>query len=196
MAVSKRAIVDAAIEILNRDGVDGLSMRTIAKALNVKVAALYNHVSGKSELNDEIVEYMCKNSAFPEPTDNQEAYLMAMCRAYRAMLLTVRDSTSVFENSIPTTPRRVEIIHLMGSALLALGVKFENLMTVSNMINNYVLSFTADEVRFKHQSPEAIQNFATMLSFEQQPLFISERGFDEQFDYGLRVLFTGLKSEE
>ena len=196
MAISKHTIVDAAIEILNRDGVDGLSMRTIAKALDVKAAALYNHVSGKEELNGEIVEYMCKSSVFPDPTDDHAMYLMAMCRAYRAMLLTTRDSTTIFVNSVPTTPRRVEVIRSMGSALLALGIKWENLMTALNMVNNYVLSFTADEVRFKRQSAEAIQNFAAMLSFDEPPLFISERGFDEQFDYGLRVIFAGLKTEQ
>lgn len=196
MAVTKQAIVDATIDILNHEGIENLSMRTIAKALNVKAAALYNHISGKQELFGAVAEHMCMSCTWFEPVSDHVEYLTAMCRAYRVMLLTVRDSPAIFENSRPTTPRRVEIIRQMCNALLRLGIKWEDLMTASNMMNNYVLSFVADEVRFKNAPPEAMREFSKMLDLDQRPLFISERGFDEQFHYGLRILFTGMKMVE
>jgi AcrR family transcriptional regulator len=196
VAVTKQAIVETSIAILNRDGIDGLSMRTIAKALDVKAAALYNHISGKQELFGAIVEQMCTAYVVPESKEDHMKYLMALCRAYRAMLLTVRDSTFAFENSVPNTPRRVEIIRLVGDALLTAGVTRKNLMTASNMMNNYVLSFVADEVRFRNRPPGAMRQFAEGLGSGERPLFISEQSFDEQFDYGLRVLFTGMKMAE
>jgi len=196
MSITKQAIVGASITILNREGIDNLSMRTIAKALDVKAAALYNHVSGKQELLGAVAEHMCTVCTLPEPMDDPLEYLMSMCHAYRVMLLTVRDSTLVFENSHPNTPQRAGIIRLMSDTILQLGVKWENLMTASNMMNNYVLSFVADEIRFRKQSPEATQEFAEMLGMDKRPIFISERGFDEQFDYGLCVLFAGMKAEQ
>ena len=192
MAVSKQAIVDAAITILNNEGADGLSMRTLAQALNVKAAALYNHISGKRELYGAIAEHMCLLCEMPEPAANQTEYLTAVCRAYRVMLLTVRDSTIVMEESLPDTPRRMEIIKLMSGALLNMGVKIENLMTASNMMNNYVLSFVADEVRAKNLSADEVKKFAETFDSENQFIYFGENNYDEQFDYGLRVLFTGL----
>jgi AcrR family transcriptional regulator len=192
MAVTKQAIVGVSIELLNRDGIENLSMRTIAKALDVKAAALYNHISGKMELYGAIAEYMCLSCALPAPMKDSPKYLRALCRAYRAMLLTVRDSTVVFETSVPATPRRVEIIRMMSDALSALGVTPENLMTVCNMLHNYVLSFVADECRFKTMPPEALEQFSEMLDPNKRLLVIKGRRFDERFEYGLRVLFTGL----
>lgn len=46
----ERVVVDAALEILERDGVDGLTMRALADELGVSVGAAYKHVSSKHEL--------------------------------------------------------------------------------------------------------------------------------------------------
>ena len=193
MAISKEMIVDASLKILNRDGIEGLSMRTIAKELNIKAASLYWHFSGKLDLYGAIAEYLCSLYEMPEESDNPKDYLFASYGAYRAMLLSTRDSVPVLENSIPITPCRIEIIRAISKALLKMGVKEENLTTVSNLLNNYVLSFVADECRFKNTPPDKLQEFRKMLS-PQDRLFLSiPNDFDEQFSYGLRVLFAGLE---
>ncbi|MGW5361485.1 TetR/AcrR family transcriptional regulator [Actinopolymorpha pittospori] len=46
------AVVDAAIELADRDGLDALSMRRVAQALGVAPMTLYTYVPGKAELLD------------------------------------------------------------------------------------------------------------------------------------------------
>lgn len=74
------------------------------------------------------------------------------------------------------------------------GVQEKNLMTVSNLLNNYVLSFVADEVRFKNAPPEACADFPDIPVFSDRP--VTDADYDEQFLYGLRVLFAGLEAVE
>jgi AcrR family transcriptional regulator len=187
VAQSKESIVEAAIMILNRDGVEGLSMRTLAKELNIKAAALYWHFEGKQELYGAIAEHMCRQ--MDVPADD----VLAHYKAYRSMLLTVRDSPEIFEKSHPNTPRRVEIIKQFSATLVERGVPLEDLMTISNMLNNYVLSFTADEQRFKNITPAVMESLAKALDPEDRLTFISERDYDEQFELGLQVLLSGLQ---
>jgi AcrR family transcriptional regulator len=47
-----KAIVTAAIEIADSEGVDALSMRNVAERLDVGTMSLYTHVPGKTELID------------------------------------------------------------------------------------------------------------------------------------------------
>src|SRR5882724_608557 len=47
-----KAIVDAAINIADTEGVDALSMRSVAKQLGVGTMSLYTHIPGKTELID------------------------------------------------------------------------------------------------------------------------------------------------
>ncbi|MDR1643235.1 MAG: TetR/AcrR family transcriptional regulator C-terminal domain-containing protein [Clostridiales bacterium] len=193
MSLTKQTVVNASIGILNRDGIDGLSMRNLGKELNVKASALYNHFVDKAELCSAIAEDMCKRYEMAEPNTDKKAYLLEMNRSYRKMLLAVRDSPAIFEESVPNTPQRVEIIRAICDAWLAFGIKPKNLMTASNMVNNYVLSFVADEMRFSRQSPEDVDEFAKMLGPVEEMMFFGELDMDEQFEYGLRVLLKGME---
>lgn len=47
-----KAIVSAAMEIADTDGIDALSMRSVAEKLGAGTMSLYTHVPGKSELID------------------------------------------------------------------------------------------------------------------------------------------------
>jgi AcrR family transcriptional regulator len=47
-----KAIITAAINIADRDGLDALSMRNVAKQLGAGAMSLYTHVPGKTELID------------------------------------------------------------------------------------------------------------------------------------------------
>jgi AcrR family transcriptional regulator len=192
MALTKTQIAEKSIEILNRDGIDGLTMRLLAKELKIKAASLYWHFADKQALFAEISELLCLALPLPKDGASPTEFLSALFASFRTVLLSTKDSVTVFENSIPFTPKRMEIIRLAARAFISLGVKQENLMTVSNMFNNYVLSFVADEQRFKSFSKERAAGFAERLSPEDMTVFTAPNDYDCQFMYGLQLLFRGL----
>lgn len=51
---TRRAILDAALEIINADGVETLSIRQIAKEIDYSPAALYDYFKGKEDIIDAI----------------------------------------------------------------------------------------------------------------------------------------------
>src|SRR5580700_8218103 len=55
-ALSRRAIVDAALRIIDTEGLDAVSMRRIAQDLGTGAASLYAHVADKEELLDLVVD--------------------------------------------------------------------------------------------------------------------------------------------
>lgn len=209
MSITRNDIVEASINILNRDGITGLSMRSIAKELKIKAASLYFHISGKTELFSEIAEYLCIQCAKPEETLKARDYLIEAAKMYRAMLLTVRDSVEIFEDSTPSTPCRIGIIRSWTERLLKIGIGEKNLLTVANIINNYVLSFTEDELRKKRRTSEEIRATNKMLDFKNQAVSgkpkkakvpgskqasVDEHYFDEQFIFGLRLILAGIET--
>jgi AcrR family transcriptional regulator len=48
--LTREAITEAALELVDAEGLDALSMRNVAERLGVQASALYGHVSGKQEL--------------------------------------------------------------------------------------------------------------------------------------------------
>lgn len=168
-------------------------MRTIAKELGIKAASLYWHFENKMDLYAAIAEQLCTQIALPANDSAPQDFLSIIMREFRSVLLTVRDSVTVFELSHPNTPYRMAIIRLVGATLRELGVPPDMLMTVANLFNNYVLSFVADECRFRHISEKEMRQFHHNLTSAGDILQIA-KNFDQQFDYGLKLLFAGLQS--
>ena len=48
--LSKERVLRAAVELADREGIDALSMRRLAKDLGVEAMSLYNHVANKDEI--------------------------------------------------------------------------------------------------------------------------------------------------
>ncbi|MGO1311447.1 MAG: TetR/AcrR family transcriptional regulator, partial [Brevibacterium aurantiacum] len=50
MRLNRERLVDAALALVDDDGSEALSMRTLAARVDRQVSSLYNHVSGRTEL--------------------------------------------------------------------------------------------------------------------------------------------------
>ncbi|MGA8943613.1 MAG: TetR/AcrR family transcriptional regulator C-terminal domain-containing protein [Thermoactinomyces sp.] len=188
MTITKEAIIKASLDILNRDGIGNLTMRALAKELNIKAASLYWHIKNKQELYDLIAEHITRDISLPETIDNAEEALTALALEFRSVLLKTRDAVDIFAQSVPKTPDRTNAIKFVLSKLTMLGVSGRNCMTAANLINNYILSFVADEIRAKQLSSEELEQFGML--FGEQYVFDSD--FEHQFLYGLKVILTGL----
>ncbi|HEX3425705.1 MAG TPA: TetR/AcrR family transcriptional regulator [Acidimicrobiales bacterium] len=57
-ALTRRRIVRAALQLVETHGLDALTMRRVAAALQVTPMSLYNHVSDKAELVDLMVDFI------------------------------------------------------------------------------------------------------------------------------------------
>jgi AcrR family transcriptional regulator len=65
--LSREAIVDAAIRILDIDGLDGFTMRRVAEALGTAPASLYWHVGSKDGLLDLVFDEVIGEQHIPTP---------------------------------------------------------------------------------------------------------------------------------
>ena len=54
--LTRDQVVDAAIAIADAEGLEGLSMRKLGKAVGVQAMSLYNHVANREALLDALVE--------------------------------------------------------------------------------------------------------------------------------------------
>jgi AcrR family transcriptional regulator len=85
--LNKQRIRDAALEIIDRDGLSGLSMRKLAVALGVQAASLYSHVATKDELLHTVANDLAEQvDVTGFDGDDWRAALSTWARSYRAVL--------------------------------------------------------------------------------------------------------------
>lgn len=53
--LTRQRILDAALAVIDRDGLDGLNMRKLGAEVGVEAMSLYNHVGGKEDVLDGVV---------------------------------------------------------------------------------------------------------------------------------------------
>jgi len=86
--LSRLRIAQAALAIVDRDGLDALSMRRLGAELGVEGMAIYRHFPNKAAVLAGIVEVLLAELVIPPPSDVPwQTVFREVSRAYRALLL-------------------------------------------------------------------------------------------------------------
>jgi AcrR family transcriptional regulator len=83
--VTRPRVLEAALAVIDRDGVEGLSMRKLGAEVGVEAMSLYNHVADKDDVLDGVVALLWEEVAertAPGPTWQQQ--VRALAAAIRA----------------------------------------------------------------------------------------------------------------
>jgi TetR/AcrR family transcriptional regulator, tetracycline repressor protein len=83
-AMSKERVVDAALALIDAQGVDGFSMRGLAEALGVYPTAIYWYVENRNALLAAVVGHALRDVAPEWRGDDWQAWLKNLFRRYRA----------------------------------------------------------------------------------------------------------------
>ena len=67
--VTREQVLHAAIELLDRDGVEGLSMANLASHIGFTTMAVYRHVENRDDLIDGVVRIVLRDVVEQVPTD-------------------------------------------------------------------------------------------------------------------------------
>ena len=97
--LTKAAIIEAALEIVDREGLSALNMRRLGAQLGVEAMAVYKHFPNKGAILDGIVEVVL--GGLPESTLGDE-----WRRGFRETFLALRASLGVHPNALPLAASR------------------------------------------------------------------------------------------
>ena len=101
----RTAIVDAALAVLDADGLELLSMRHVARTLNTTAAALYWHVGSKDGLLDLVFDRVIGEQPVPDPDPERwQEQVRDVARTMRRTILGHRDVVRLSIGRIPLGP--------------------------------------------------------------------------------------------
>jgi AcrR family transcriptional regulator len=85
--ITRDVVLATALEIIDRDGADALSMRRLARALDRDPMILYRHAPNKAALLDGVAEIVLAQLKVDSADPDWAAQLRAVARDYRALAL-------------------------------------------------------------------------------------------------------------
>src|SRR5919197_1628401 len=81
--LDRRQILSAALALVDREGLDALSLRRLGAELGADPMAIYRHVDGKDGLEEGLAELLWGEVARPEPNENPLDALRRLARSLR-----------------------------------------------------------------------------------------------------------------
>jgi AcrR family transcriptional regulator len=140
-------IVDAAIAVADADGTEAVSMRRIARELEVGTMSLYWYVSSKEELHQLMLERVQAEAEVPEPSGDWRADLRGYARTMRAALLRHPWAIDVLGIGPPSGPNDARNAERAMGALDGLGLDLTSALRVLVTFGTYVVGAALREIQ-------------------------------------------------
>ena len=174
-ALTRERVVDAAIALVEREGLAELSMRRLAAELGAGTMSLYNHVTDKEDLYDAMVEHVLASVRVASSDDWREV-VAHWATDSRAALLDRIDLIPLV-----IAPQRLEhlgrISRAVATAVVQTGLAPRDAAVVVRVVGRYFAgAVLLDAPRLRNNG-------------------VDRQKLDDTFAAGLRALLVGLAAE-
>ena len=205
------AVIRAALEILDAEGLENVTLRRIAAKLNVQAPALYWHFKDKQDLTEDMAQTILSNAKldnFTSPSDINDwpQWLADLMHSVRNALIAHRDGGRVvagasFGRAYALEKMLAQIARVLNRA----GFDSLHAGLAAATTIDYVWGFVIEEqagtepkeliahLSNPKQTPSNranLENDAFLRAFIEEYHKMTPA---ETFDWGLQVIITGLK---
>jgi TetR/AcrR family transcriptional regulator, tetracycline repressor protein len=147
--LTKAAIVQAALDLLDEAGMDGLTVRALASRLGVQAPALYWHVRSKQALLDEMATQIWRQigdvmAGLPADLPWREV-LRTYAATVRQELLGHRDGAKAFSGTTLTDPDVVRRQEGTFANLIRQGFSLPEATRALVLLHDFVIGFCVEE---------------------------------------------------
>lgn len=198
--ISRELIVQAALDLLDEEGIDGVTARALANRLGVRAPALYWHMSNKQEILDEMgTEIRRRVAARLEAESDVQGWhdqLAVFARALRAEYLAHRNGARTFAGTKLTDPDVLRAQEQWLARWVDSGLAVEDGVAAAQLVTAFVVGFVIDEQergaerRYLLAEPDPSSVAEVPLVREAGQHLFTDR--DQRFELYLDMVLTGI----
>jgi AcrR family transcriptional regulator len=147
MQLTRNRIIGAAVEMIERDGLEVISMPGLATELGCGVMALYSHVPSKAALLDGLAEALTSRIEFtPMPGASWEDQVRAQARAFRQIARTHPRCSMIVASQPATSTTALRPVEHALATLRDAGFGGEDAIAIMRTFVAYILGSLLREV--------------------------------------------------
>jgi len=210
MKVNREMVIAAGLKLLNEVGLEHLTLRLLAKELQIQAPTVYWHFKSKEDLIDEMATMVLAHGArqlIPaKESANWTAWAAAFGGGLRKTLLAYRDGARVVAGSRLTNTEYMKTVERVGGKLIGEGFTVRQAVVLLSTVYNYTLSFVMEEQsvfpRPNERSPQYdIAGRNAKLDPNEFPILRQSGAilfdkFDRRYKEGLDLILRGAEELE
>ena len=202
--LSAELILRAALKMADRDGIESLSMRNLAAALKVEAMSLYNHVPGKENILDGLVELVVSEIQMPEPGGDWRVAMRKRALSAHTVLMRHPWATKLFASRVNIGPNMLLYVDQTLGCLRHGGFSWALADHAWNALDSYIYGFTFHKLNFPFEPSEYASSAAQFIHMIPPEEFPYLNGLSQeviagrhdglhQIELGLELLLDGLE---
>jgi AcrR family transcriptional regulator len=139
--LSRERILAAALELVDEQGIEALSMRKLGQQLGYEAMSLYNHVANKDDLLDGILDLVLAEMEPPDPAGGMAAIRSSSLSAHAA-LRRHPWAASLLMNPARIRPARLEFMDALLGTLRNAGFSADTTYHAYHSLDAHIIGFS------------------------------------------------------
>jgi AcrR family transcriptional regulator len=201
-------VVDGAMALADEIGINALTIRKLAEAIDAKPMTIYHHLPNKEAIIDAMVERVFSEIERPPTDTDWRSAILVRCRSMRRALATHPWAAALMESrsspGVETLGHHDAVLGCFRNA----GFSLELAGHAYALIDAFVYGFALQETTLPATGGEEMAGLAEQIVGQLPPSqfphlaeFTAERvlqpGYDfgNEFEFGLQLILDGLDAE-
>jgi AcrR family transcriptional regulator len=204
--LTRARIIEAAMHLMDAEGLEAVTMRRIGRELGVEAMSLYNHVRDKEDILEGVIEAVMAGFEFPEESPDWATNCRRAARAWRNVLKAHPNVVTIMSEQ-KDPPRSLESLRPLDYALGLLaqaGLEPDETVRAFHAFGGFIQGFVLSEIanvfggeehaRWHEEvarsvPPDLLPNVAKHFPY------LAHCDFDAEFEYGLDLMLRGLQAK-
>lgn len=208
--LNRERVLRAALAMVDRSGIEGLSMRSVAGELGVEAMSLYRHVANKEALIDGMVALILDEIEVPPAGTRWREAMTRRALSTRSVFLKHPAAAIIVESCGTMTPSRLAYSDAVVGLLLADGFTASAAYKAFLTIDSYVFGFMLQELNWPHPTdtkpaqdvatgpmvpPALYPHFAEVMAsvMEEVGRLGLVAAYEAEFVFGLDLVLDGVE---
>ncbi len=206
--LSRERVLRAALALADKRGIAELSMRKLAKKLNVEAMSLYNHVADKDDILDGLVELLIAEIELPLPGERWKPAMRRRAASAREMFLRHPWALGIMESRRNPGPVSMRYYDSVIGCLRHAGFSIALAAHAFSALDSYIYGFALQEMKLPFKTPEELavlaESIMQNMPAAEYPHFTEmivghtlKPGYSyaKEFEWGLDLVLGGLERE-
>jgi AcrR family transcriptional regulator len=202
--LTRDRVLEAALELADHDGIEGLSMRRLAQALGVEAMSLYHHVANKDDILGGVVDLILRDIELPAPEGDWKPAIRAFAISAHQVLRRHPWACNLLMSGPRVLPSRLTMIDAVLGRLADAGLSGDTTDLAYHALDAHILGFTLWEAGYTVGLQDMPSDFATVvreLGLDRYPHLLEHAAYHLQppsgsrrsaFEFGLDLILDGL----
>jgi AcrR family transcriptional regulator len=212
--LTRDRVLEKAIVLADKDGIDALSMRKLGQALGVEAMSLYNHVANKGELVAAMVDHVVEQFELPDDESRWDAAIRRCAISAHGLLIEHQWACSLA--LVPSDTRtiggpRIRYMEWLLRRLREAGFSAKVAYSAYHTLDSHIFGFTMWQIghgaaaQMLTPKGEDVGEWALRMIVQMRPQYpyLAEHGElhmaapprdgQREFEFALDLIIDGLK---